>query len=87
MFIVFNKSKINSYLISLGTVIILFVMAVMLTKNEAIETAAAFAEGNISIKNTGTVFECPGVFRTESVYCPFLQFPGGWIRQCFCGKI
>lgn len=52
MFIVFNKSKINSYLISLGTVIILFVMAFMLTKNEAIETAAATKE--LPIYNVAT---------------------------------
>ena len=36
MFIVFNKEKINSYLISFGTVIILFVMAFMITENNAV---------------------------------------------------
>lgn len=41
MFIVFNKQKINSYLISLGTVVILFVMAFMMTSNGAIETSAS----------------------------------------------
>ena len=33
MFIVFNKEKIYSYLISLGTVIVLFVMA-FIAKND-----------------------------------------------------
>lgn len=42
MFIVFNKSKINSYLISLGTVIILFVIAFMITFDDSVvETAAS----------------------------------------------
>lgn len=42
MFIVFNREKINSYLISLATVIILFSMAFMLTgNNDTIETAAS----------------------------------------------
>lgn len=44
MFIIFNKAKINSYLISLGTVIILFVMAFMITNNETIETSVATRE-------------------------------------------
>lgn len=44
MFIVFNKSKINSYLVSLGTVIILFVMAFAMTNNVTIETSAATKE-------------------------------------------
>ena len=44
MFIVFNKSKINSYIISLGTVIVLFGMAFMLTGQKTIETAASTKE-------------------------------------------
>lgn len=44
MFIVFNKAKINSYLISLGTVIILFVMAFMITGQDTLQTAAATKE-------------------------------------------
>lgn len=44
MFIVFNKSKINSYFVSLGTVIILFVMAFAMTNNITIETSAATKE-------------------------------------------
>ena len=35
MFVVFNKEKIYSYLVSLGTVVILFVMAITITnRNE-----------------------------------------------------
>ena len=41
MFIVFNREKINSYLISFATVIILFVMAFMMTGNNTVETAAS----------------------------------------------
>ena len=52
MFIVFNKEKINSYLISFGTVIILFVMAFMITENNAVETAAATKE--LPIYNVAT---------------------------------
>ena len=52
MFIVFNKEKINSYLISFGTVIILFVMAFMITGNNAVETAAATKELPIYNVNT-----------------------------------
>lgn len=44
MFIVFNRSKINSYLISLGTVIILFVMAFFITTGDSVETAASMKE-------------------------------------------
>ena len=52
MFIVFNKAKINSYLISLSTVIILFVMAFMLTKEETIQTAVSTKELPIYSVNT-----------------------------------
>ncbi|MBO5413881.1 MAG: polysaccharide deacetylase family protein [Clostridia bacterium] len=42
MFIVFNREKINTYLISLATVIILFSMAFMFVDdNQTIETAAS----------------------------------------------
>ena len=41
MFIVFNKAKINSFLISLGTVALLFVMAFFITNNkDSIQTGA-----------------------------------------------
>ena len=37
MFVVFNKEKIYSYLVSVGTVVILFVMAIAITnRNEKI---------------------------------------------------
>lgn len=52
MFIVFNKEKINSYLISLGTVIILFVMAFMMTSETTLETSAATKE--LPIYNVAT---------------------------------
>ena len=52
MFIVFNKAKINSYLISLSTVIILFLMAFMITKEETIQTAASTKELPIYSVNT-----------------------------------
>lgn len=41
MFIVFNKEKINSYLISFCTVVILFIMAFLITSETTIETTAA----------------------------------------------
>lgn len=42
MFFVFNKRKINSYLVSIGTVVILFVVSIFATKgiNDTIETSA-----------------------------------------------
>ena len=52
MFIVFNKEKIYSYLISFGTVIILFVMAFMMTDNDTVETAASTKE--LPIYNVAT---------------------------------
>ncbi len=42
MFIVFNQSKIKTYLLSLVTVVVLLVMAFMLTNpTDAIQTAAS----------------------------------------------
>lgn len=52
MFIIFNKEKINSYLISLGTVVVLFVMAFMMTLNGTIETSASTKE--LPIYNVAT---------------------------------
>lgn len=52
MFIVFNRQKINSYLISLGTVIILFVMAFMITGEQTVQTAAATRQLPIYSVNT-----------------------------------
>ena len=44
MFIVFNRAKINSYLISLGTVLLLFVMAFFMMQEQTVQTAAATKE-------------------------------------------
>ena len=53
MLIVFNKSKIYSYIISLGTVAVLFVMAfVITTGNPAIQTSASTKELPIYSVNT-----------------------------------
>ena len=41
MFIIFNREKINSYLISFGTVVILFLMAFIMTGNDTVETSAS----------------------------------------------
>ena len=56
MFLVFNKSKINSYLISVGTVVILFVMAFILKDNNLQETSAKVNEqtDNSIMRNTNT---------------------------------
>lgn len=54
MFFVFNKSKIYSYLVSVGTVAILFVMAFYITNNrkETIQTSSNLNEYGINeIKN------------------------------------
>ena len=53
MLIVFNKSKINSYLISLCTVIILFGMAFVMTINQrSVETSVSTKE--LPIYNVAT---------------------------------
>lgn len=53
MFIVFNKSKIKSYLISVATVITLFVMAFFIMEdNNTIETSASIKE--LPIYNVAT---------------------------------
>lgn len=44
MFIVFNKEKINAYIILLSTVVILFGIAFSMTSKSAIETAASTKE-------------------------------------------
>lgn len=53
MFVVFNKGKICSYLVSLGTVMILFVMAIAITnRNEQlIETSTNSIIANNIAKN------------------------------------
>ena len=40
MFIVFNKSKISAYLISVGTVAFLFVMGFFISSGNTVQTAA-----------------------------------------------
>ncbi len=64
MFVVFNKGKICSYLVSLGTVMVLFVMAIAITNrneklietstNLIIENNIAKNEYNIDSKLTNT---------------------------------
>lgn len=56
MFLVFNKSKINSYLVSVGTVVVLFVMAFVLKDNNLQETSARVNEqtDNNIIRNSNT---------------------------------
>ncbi len=44
MFIVFNRAKINSYLISLGTVVLLFVMAFFMMQEQTVQTVASTKE-------------------------------------------
>ena len=44
MFIVFNKEKINSYVVLLSTVVILFAIAFSITTKDTIETAASTKE-------------------------------------------
>lgn len=53
MFVVFSKEKIYSYLISLGTVMVLFVMAIAITnRNEKlIETSTNLVIANNIIQN------------------------------------
>lgn len=51
MFLVFNKEKICSYLVSLGTVAILFVMAIAITnRNESLIESSANAIISNNIK-------------------------------------
>lgn len=53
MFLVFNKEKICSYLVSLGTVAILFVMAIAITNRneELLETSANSIIANNIMQN------------------------------------
>ncbi len=46
MFIVFNRAKISSYLISLGTVVTLFAMAFVITDNKTKPLSANVYENN-----------------------------------------
>ena len=51
MFFVFNKSKIYSYLVSVGTVVILFVMAFYITntREDSMQTSSNSNENFINI--------------------------------------
>ncbi len=53
MFVVFNKEKIYSYLVSLGTVVILFVMAIAITNRnqEILETSTNAIMTNKILQN------------------------------------
>lgn len=72
MFIVFNKSKIKSYLISLGTVITLFVMAFFIMEdNSSVETSASLKElpiYNVKIEENKVAF---------TMNCAWSQLPMG----------
>lgn len=53
MFMVFNRDKIKSYIVSLGTVVILFIMCFFITNNETniLETSVNTYTSNI-VNNT-----------------------------------
>ena len=51
MFFVFNKSKICSYLVSVGTVVVLLVMGFYISNNdETISTSSNSIENNVNEK-------------------------------------
>lgn len=52
MFIIFNKQKIYSYLISVSTVVVLFVIAFTVTTNESLITSSQVNEINDKISIT-----------------------------------
>lgn len=58
MFMVFNKDKILSYLVSLGTVALLFVMSFAITKknDEILKTSVNAVKAN-EIEASGTINE------------------------------
>ena len=55
MFVVFDKSKINAYLISVGTVACLFVMAFFITNEDSVQTGANQIENNVINNAQSTV--------------------------------
>lgn len=57
MFIVFNKSKINSYLISFSTVATLFVMAFMITNGRTPEIEETSARVNENVNYSEKIDE------------------------------
>ena len=50
MFIVFDKKKIYSYLVSFSTVVILFAIAFMVTADSSVITSSAVAENSEEIQ-------------------------------------
>lgn len=52
MFIVFNKEKIKSYLVSVGTVAFLFVMAFIIKDKQTYETSARINQVQEIITNS-----------------------------------
>lgn len=96
MFIVFNRAKINSYLISLSTVLILFSMAFMLTSSdETIETSASTKElpiYNVSTEEKKVAFtmncawnadDIDSILDTLSKYETHITFfmVGDWVQK------
>ena len=57
MFIVFNKQKIYSYLIALGTVVILFIFAIAITNqpNDILQTSTNVQDNNIVINQNNII--------------------------------
>lgn len=58
MFFVFNKRKINSYLISLGMVAILFTVSAITTNNlKTVDTSTNIVQNLISNETTENILE------------------------------
>lgn len=58
MFFVFNKRKINSYLISLGMVVILFTVSAITTNNlKTVDTSTNIVQNLISNETTENIAE------------------------------
>ncbi len=58
MFFVFNKRKINSYLISLGMVAILFTVSAITTNNlKTVDTSTNIVQNLISNETTENIVE------------------------------
>ena len=57
MFIIFSKEKIKTYLITLTIVVSLFIMPVIIRKEQAIETGSEIIESNQILNNSNTIIE------------------------------
>lgn len=58
MFFVFNKRKINSYLISLGMVAILFTVSAITTNNlKTVDTSTKIVQNLVSNETTENIVE------------------------------